>query len=74
MRGLTACTQAAQWKGSQDSIIGEVESLRICPGNNDDNYVDLAKRRHGRLTNAKGETIATLEDTVQDLNRHGRHF
>ena len=47
-------------------VLNEVEHLYVCPGNSDENYVHMAKKKHGTLTDTKEDKIAFLDESIEN--------
>lgn len=46
------------------SLIHTIDQSKVCRGNCDKHFVDLAKSKKGKFTTASGSCIATLEDGI----------
>ena len=57
-------------RDSAESFLEEIGALKICPGNPKPTYIDLVKRKHGRLVNPLGEKTAEIDSKTTHTVRH----
>lgn len=46
----------------------------VCPGNPDENFVELIKVKKGKIMNANGKSVAAAQDCAGEVCISGQHY